>query len=60
MAALLSVAAPLSAGPEMAEFEMLGLPHGQGCPPGPYPGRIPSLWLFRAQIQIESIQHPVL
>lgn len=61
MAALLSVAAPLLAGPEMAwtEFEMKGPPHRRGRPPGPYPGRIPSLWLFRAQIQIESIQHPV-
>lgn len=61
MVAPLSVAAPLLAGPEMAwvEFEMKGPPHGQGRPPGPYPGRIPSLWLFRAQIRIESIQHLV-
>lgn len=59
MAAPLSVAAPLSAGPEMAwgEFEMKGPPHGQARPPGPYPGRIPSLWLFRAQIQ--SIQRSI-
>lgn len=61
MAAPLSVAAPLSAGPEMAwaEFEMKGPLHGQGRPPGPCPGRIPFLWLFRDQIQIQSIQHPV-
>lgn len=61
MAAPLSVAAPLWAGSETAwaEFETKGPPRGQGRPPGPCPGRIPSLWLFRGQIQIESIQHPV-
>lgn len=62
MAAPLSVAAPLSAGAEMAwaAFEMKGPPHGQVHPPEPCPGRIPSLRLFRAQIQIESVQCPVI
>lgn len=53
MAAPPSVAAPFLAQPAMAwvEFGRSHPPHGQERPPGPYPGRIPSLWLFRAQIQ---------